>query len=180
MNQAVGSWIFLCVSSLLLTASATADSLIPLAYRQVAHEYRVPVRLLYAVALTESRQRLHDGDTRPWPWTLNVQGTSERYPSRAAAWQALERHLAAGRRSIDIGLMQINWRWHEPTLYSPWVALDPLFNLRLGAYLLRREYDRCGDWLTAAGRYHAPNKTHYAARYRRQVSGFVERLGGLE
>lgn len=156
---------------------------IPKAYGRIAGEYGVPPAVLYAVALTESGQKLTTGSVRPWPWSLNVEGRPEYYASRGEAWQALMTHLAAGVRSIDIGLMQVNWRWHREALRDPWAALDPYFNLRVGASILRRRFEESRDWLLAAGRYHAPAATgrarHRAAAYRGRVAKRLKRLGGL-
>ena len=156
--------------------------MIPPAYLAVAREVGVPPGLLYAVALTESARRFPTAEVRPWPWSLNVNGKAEYHPNRKAAYRAIRRHLTAGRRSIDIGLMQLNWRWHRESLRDPWQALDPYHNLRLGAHLLRAHYRACGDWLTAAGRYHAPATTKQgralAKTYRKRVARQLVRLQG--
>jgi soluble lytic murein transglycosylase-like protein len=154
--------------------SAATEPVIPPAYVTVAREVGVPPRLLYAVALTESARRFRTNEVRPWPWSLHVNGRAEYHASREDAYRAIRRHLAAGRRSIDIGLMQLNWRWHRESLRDPWQALDPYHNLRTGAHLLRAHYRECGDWLTAAGRYHAPATTKQgralAKTYRKRVA----------
>jgi hypothetical protein len=157
---------------------------IPPAYIEVSRAFDIPPRILYAVAWTESGLRLTSNQIRPWPWTLNIHGQEERYASRQAAWQAIQNHLAAGRRSIDIGLMQINWRWHGKTLGDSWQALDPLHNLRTGAQLLRDLYRESGDWSVAIGRYHAPAATRqararakaYRARVRRRLAQLEKSL----
>lgn len=157
-----------------------AEQLIPTAYVDVAREFDIPPRVLYAVAWAESGLRLTSDQIRPWPWTLNVHGRGERYASREATWQAIRSHLAAGRRSIDIGLMQINWRWHGKTLGDPWRALDPLNNLRTGARLLRDLYRKSGDWSVAIGRYHAPAATRQArARAKAYRARVTRRLAQL-
>ncbi len=162
--------------------SAATEPLIPPAYLSIAREVGVPPRLLYAVALTESALRFSTAAVQPWPWSLNVNGKTEYHASRADAYRAIRRHLAAGRRSIDIGLMQVNWRWHRETLQDPWKALDPYHNLRTGARLLRDRYRECGDWLTAAGRYHAPAATRrsqaLAKTYRHHVAKQLAQLPG--
>lgn len=162
-----------------LPAIATGQGPLPPAYLQVADEQQVPPPLLYAVALVESQIRLTSGAVRPWPWTLNVKGLPERHPTRQAAWVSIRRHLGAGQDSIDIGPMQINWRWHRDRLGDPWRALDPLYNLRTGARILREQYAASGDWLEAAGRYHAPGNPTRAHAYRERVARELDRLGGL-
>lgn len=153
---------------------------IPTGYRQVAAEYGIPARLFYAVALTESRRAIVSGRTLPWPWSLNVAGQSLRFPTRKAAWQALQTFLDRGMRRVDIGLMQINWSYHAKRLGDPWQALDPYNNLRVGAQILLAEYHRSGDWMEAAGRYHnpgtSPKQQRLAATYRQRVLAMMKRI----
>jgi hypothetical protein len=95
------------------------------------------------VALAESGKQVLSADVfRPWPWTLNVAGQGYYFDSKQDAWQALKDWLQAGRRSIDIGLMQVNWRYHQDKLGSPWLALDPYHNLRAGAEILQDCYKK--------------------------------------
>jgi soluble lytic murein transglycosylase-like protein len=141
-----------------------AQAEVPPGYRQVAGEYGIPPALFYAVALTESGVRLACGQFRPWPWTLNVGGQGRYFPTREAALAALQTHRIQGLHSIDIGLMQVNWRYHGARLRDPWQALDPYFNLRTAAQILAAHHKKTGDWWAAVGRYHSP-RAHLAARY---------------
>jgi hypothetical protein len=153
---------------------------IPSAYADAAKDLGVPAEIVFAVALTESGLLLTSNRFMPWPWTLNVEGREERYRNRTEAWEALTHHLRQGRRSIDIGLMQVNWYWHQSRLEDPWLALEPIFNLRVGASILHELYVEDGDWMSAVGRYHAPADTPAAraraAAYRARVRGHLERL----
>lgn len=163
----------------LFSMSDAVDAMdIPPAYRRVADEYGIPAQVLYAVALTESGLRMPGSrDHRPWPWTLNVAGRSYRYGSRNEAYADLIRHLEK-TDLVDVGLMQVSWRYHGQKLLDQNLSLDPWFNLRIGASILRELFDDCGDWMTAAGRYHAPANPEraagYAARVRRHLAA-VER-----
>ena len=147
----------------------SADA-VPSGYRIVAAERAIPDALFYAVALAESGRALNtDGIRRPWPWTLNVAGDGYYYATRIEAWQALRDWLKKGKRSIDIGLMQINWRYHHERLGDPWQALDPYHNLRVGAGILQDCYATEHDWWASVGCYHAPANPARASRYRRRV-----------
>lgn len=154
---------------------------IPSSYRQIAHEYGIPPRVLYSVALQESRMRLRSRLTRPWPWTLNVAGVPRRYPTRIAAYNGLTQYLKQGIRSIDVGLMQVNWRYHQDKLGNPWQALDPYHNVRTGAKILASEYRKSQDWFEAIGRYHSPGSNlqqkRRAYNYARSVVGISNHLG---
>jgi hypothetical protein len=105
---------------------ASAESVIPSGYRSVAEAHGIPGALFYAVALAESGTRVDAlGAMRPWPWTLNVQGDGRFYPSRRGATLAFENALMSGRTSVDVGLMQVNWRYHRRALGHEAEALDP-------------------------------------------------------
>lgn len=163
---------------LLSGAAGMADDRVPITYRRVASAHGIPAALFYAVALTESGRAHQGGDEalRPWPWTLNVAGQGRYYPSRTASWSALTRLLARGERSVDIGLMQVSWRYHAKRLGSAWRALDPEHNLHVAARLLRQCQRRHGEWWAAVGCYHAPNHPGRAARYRRRVERHWRRI----
>lgn len=162
-------------------AAAHAQSDIPPIYRETAAFWNIPdPALLYAVALAESKRRLPDGALRPWPWTLNVAGKGYFYESETQAWAALYEFIAGGERNIDIGLMQISYRWNEETLIDPYTALDPIANLNMGAKILAAEYHASGDWDVAVGRYHSPGNSPAqrarAARYRSNVAALRRAL----
>lgn len=173
--------IFCCLALALTTGAAAAEP-VPPGYRQVARETGVPPRLLYAIGLTESGRRVEiDGRSvlRPWPWTLNVGGKGLYFPTRAQATETLEALYDQGRRSIDIGLMQVNWRYHRSRLADRRQALDPYFNLRVAARILRECHEATHDWWQAVGCYHSPGKgkaarkraERYRARVRRHWRG---------
>jgi len=174
-------WLKAGLLLVVVTLPVQAET-IPIGYRQVAAEYAIPAQLFYAVALTESRRATHTGHALPWPWSLNVEGQTLRFPSRKAAWTALQSFLDQGIHLVDIGLMQINWRYHSERLGNAWKALDPYHNLRVGAQILREQYSRSGDWLMAAGHYHNPGTTprqqHLAATYRKRVVTMLQQIGG--
>jgi hypothetical protein len=166
----------------LVLAGQCPDALafVPSGYQQVARLSQVPEQYFYGIALNESGKQLVSRDFRPWPWTLNVEGKAYFYPTRKACHAGLTGFLHQGKKLIDIGLMQVNWHYHQDKLIDPWQALDPYFNLHVGARILRSEYEKTHDWYQAVGRYHSPGQNagqkqradHYAA----QVFRRIERL----
>ncbi|MCX4030188.1 transglycosylase SLT domain-containing protein [Endozoicomonas sp. SM1973] len=136
---------------------------IPGAYLQVAKKVGVPASVLYAIANQESRWKVpvkHVNVSRPWPWTLNVRGESRRFHTRQAAYQNLLNELKNDPNcSCDVGIMQVNWRWHKYRFRSAWDALDPMKNLVAGATYLKEMHDTTGDWQQAVKKYHSPGKT---------------------
>ena len=110
-----------------MAPSASAAGSVPEGYRRVAQVHGIPSALFYAVALAESGKRIDGLRTlRPWPWTLNVHGDGRFYASRRAAVAALQEALASGRSSVDIGLMQVNWRYHGAARGRIEDALEPV------------------------------------------------------
>jgi len=179
MRRRAGTfWLGLCLAmGTLWVTPGSADAGVPAGYRSVAAEQNVPASILYAVALAESGTVVDASrNIRPWPWTLNVSGQGRFFPSRRAASEVLDAELAAGHDSVDIGLMQVNWRYHKARLASPTRALDPYHNLRVAAGILRGCYQRRGDWWAAVGCYHAPSNARRAARYQKRVLGHWQRI----
>ena len=170
-------WILFALLSLGLASHPSVHASVPVGYQQVADAYDLPAEVLYAVALTESARRVDStGNVRPWPWTLNVRGRGHFFASRREAEAALKGLLDQGRTSVDIGLMQVNWRYHEQRLGSPNRALDPFHNLRVAAQILLDCHRSHQDWWEAVGCYHAPNRPQRAARYRTRVRAHWQRI----
>lgn len=73
---------------------------------QVAAERTgVPVTVLSAISLTETGRRI-GARTRPWPWTVNMEGKGKWFDSRAEALDYVRRNHARGARSYDVGCFQ--------------------------------------------------------------------------
>ena len=160
-----------------LPAVALGTPNVPPAYRAIATAQGVPPALLYAVALTESGRALpNTTELRPWPWSVNFGGRGQYFESRQAARQAIETYLASGQRSVDIGLMQISWRYHQANLGTVWRALDPHHNVVEAARILNACRDRHTDWWSSVGCYHAPSDPQRAARYQARVRAHWLRL----
>ena len=178
MSMLLRSSLFLSATlSLGLASYPSVHASVPVGYQQVADAYDLPAEVLYAVALTESARRVDStGNVRPWPWTLNVRGKGHFFASRREAEAALKGLLDQGRTSVDIGLMQVNWRYHEQRLGSPNRALDPFHNLRVAAQILLDCHRNHQDWWEAVGCYHAPNRPQRAARYRTRVRAHWQRV----
>lgn len=169
-------WLIV-LTSLTLPVTSWSGEQIPAGYRAIAAKWDIPQSLLYAVALTESGKRMVSTDSyRPWPWTLNVAGRGFFFDSRQAAWQALMAYLKEGKRSIDIGVMQVNWRYHKDRLGTPWQALDPYHNIRVGAGILQDCFSTRKDWWASVGCYHAPTNSPRAGQYQRRVLARWQRI----
>jgi hypothetical protein len=117
-------------------------------------ELGLPAHLLPAIARVESGTRMGDHH-RAWPWTVNQAGRGSYHPSPAEALARVETLLAEGISNIDLGCMQINWRWHHEAFDGAAAMLDPRQNTRYAARYLRDLYDQHGDWGLAVAQYHS-------------------------
>jgi hypothetical protein len=136
----------------------------------------VPVRLLQALAVVESGLADHDRQLHPWPWTLNINGHgSYRFRSRAAAARYLGMLLAAGIDNVDIGCMQVNWRWQSRAFRSSDDALSPEVNVRYAARLLLAFRRQSGSWAGAVALYHS-HTTRRAEDYQYRVATELARI----
>ncbi|MEM1265431.1 MAG: lytic transglycosylase domain-containing protein [Pseudomonadota bacterium] len=141
-----------------------------------ARAFGVPVDVLRAIALTETG-RVIDGRQRPWPWTVNMEGTGKWFPDRESALAYVREHHARGARSYDVGCFQINYRWHGQAFSSIDAMFDPRENAHYAARFLRSLYAEKGSWSQSAGAYHSRTPkvaTRYAARFDR----ILARLNG--
>lgn len=148
---------------------------VPPAYARTAASFNIPASLFYAVGLQESVLNV-DGQHLPYPWTLNVNRSPERFATYRQAVTRLHSLIRQGVRNIDCGAVQVNWRWHSEKLVSPAAALNPWHNLRVGASILRECRDATPDWFQAVGRYHHPSDTRRARAYAEKVFSRLERI----
>ena len=133
----------------------------------------VPVRLLTAVALVESRHVDPTASgTVPWPWTIDVAGRSVFFSTKDEAVAAVRTLQSGGIRSIDVGCMQINLLFHPSAFASVEQAFDPDSNVRYGALFLSTLFRRLGSWNKAVAAYHSQTATLGAA-YQTQVMAFL-------
>jgi soluble lytic murein transglycosylase-like protein len=161
-----------------LASTVRAGEIPPPAYQLAAQRAGIPSTVLFAVALQESGTRMA-GRLVPWPWTLNVAGTPQRFATRAEACTGLRQALKRTPATrIDAGLGQINLGYHPQRYAQPCDLLDPYRNLAIAAEILREQHVTGEDWLLAIGRYHRPAGGVPAARYRHSVSRHLARVLG--
>jgi hypothetical protein len=130
----------------------------------------LPPGLLISIALVETgRADARTGKLEPWPWSFNVEGEGRIAPDRATAVAGVEALLAAGRRSIDIGCMQVNLLHHPAAFASPAEGFDPATNIRYAIRFLRSLQARYGNWPAAIAAYHSADPERGGA-YRQRVS----------
>ena len=157
--------------TLMQSVATVALENVPVAYLIIAKSHQVPADILYAIALTESGTR-YRGDAIPWPWALNIDGQSVFCESQQDAVYRVSQAIWH-EQSVDIGLMQVNWRWHRQRFSTIDESLVPIKNLSAGAAILYEQFEHTNDWWEAVGRYHDPGQDAVsldsAQRYRERV-----------
>lgn len=171
MNIPSGVYI---VTLCLFSPSSVASNQVPVAYKNIAKSVGVPSSILYAIALQESRLQIGRAEV-PWPWSLNIDGSSKRLGNRDEMWLAIEFAQASGAKFIDVGLMQVNLYFHGHRFDTKDDLLDPYSNIRVGAEILKVEKELCGHWWCAVARYHSRTPS-LGSKYRKGVRQLYERL----
>lgn len=123
--------------------------------KRVAQETGVPAIILKAIAACESgvgKKKI------PWVWSLNCEGRSYYCNSQSEMKSKFIALLKSGKTNIDIGPLQINWRWHGKRFESIDEATNPYKNILLAASFLKDLHKEFGSWGKAVGAYHSRNK----------------------
>lgn len=141
-----------------------------------ADRHDIPREVMQAITLVETRTR-RDGQSGPWPWTVNVAGKGGWFESRAAALLHAQRALAGGETSFDVGCFQLNFRWHGKHFASIDHMFEPEPSGDYAARFLKDLHAETGDWLRAAGLYHSRTPKH-SNRYRALVADAVAGMDG--
>ena len=133
-------------------------------------EYQIKEHMLQTITNVETgRWNQKQGQTLGWPWTVNAQGKGRFYSSKAEAVKAVKELQAKGIKSIDVGCMQINLKYHADAFASVEDAFDPYKNVEYGAKFLKKLYkNRGNDWMKAAMAYHS-GVLKKALRYKKKL-----------
>lgn len=135
----------------------------------------VPSGLLLAVALIETGRSVPGSNrAEPWPWSYNADGDSREASTRSEATAEVSALLAQGIRSIDIGCMQINLKYHPRAFANLEDGFSPIENVRYAASFLLDLRAVAGSWAEAVARYHSGDPARGAA-YQRRI--MLARLG---
>ncbi|BBL57571.1 hypothetical protein MKFW12EY_11840 [Methylomonas koyamae] len=147
---------------------------------QVARRHRIDPYILYAVALTESRK--NDGQNRviPSPWAINNAGNTFIPGSQQEAEALLNQLMVQGKRNIDIGIMQVNLRWHGHRVAKPEQLLIPSTNLEIGASVLSEAIQSVpGNLAHGIGRYYSWKNEPAAIQYGQKVIALANQIRAI-
>ena len=159
-----------------LSGSLLALDLSGTPFESAARRYQLDPVLLYALALCESGYGGSHG-VRPWAWALRSSRGSVYGKDRAEAEQVLSKWLKDGLLNVDIGLAQINLRWHGHRVRQPADLLDPATNLLVSANILQDAIaSASGDLALGVARYHSWVDLEKGEHYARRVLGVYQRL----
>jgi soluble lytic murein transglycosylase-like protein len=134
-----------------------------------AKRYDVPLAVFYAVGLLETGGR--DGLQ---PYSMNIEGRAASNATLADALATFESAHKRGATLIDIGCMQINYRWHGKNFASVAEMFDPAHNVDYAARFLKELKSREKTWTLAVARYNAgPNNNGAQKLY---VCGVIKKM----
>jgi len=151
----LGMLLFLNVTS----TYATTEQSISRVVVSVERRYNIPRNLLLSVAKVESEIN---------PFALNIEGKPVLAKSKEEAIDIVQSYLDKGVTNIDIGLLQINWRFHGENFDDVSELLDINKNLDYAASFLRKLYKTHGSWREAVQHYHSA-RPEYHRKYARKV-----------
>lgn len=167
-----GALAFALMAQAALPAAARVVDCEQMAARTAAL-HGIPEGLMPAIARVETGYKQGDRGVRAWPWTLNVQGKGYYFKTRKEALAKLKAVLKEGVRNVDVGCMQINYRWHAENFASVEEMMTPEANTRYAAKFLTRLKKRHGSWEEATKHYHSADSdrgTAYLGRVNRVLA----------
>jgi hypothetical protein len=127
---------------------------------EAAARHGIPEGVLAAIARTESGGGLRSS---AWPWTLNRAGEGMYLGTEGEALAQLGAILETGHTNVDVGCMQVNWRWHGEAFDSLEQMMDPAANTEYAARFLVDLWRREGTWDAAVQAYHSTDPERGAA-----------------
>ena len=131
-------------------------------------KYGLPENILLSISRVESGYQKVDGVIRAWPWTLNAGGDSSYFQTKEDALRSLEERIKKGVTNIDIGCMQLNFRWHKDFFNNLSDMINPIKNVDYAARFLNKLHQRHRSWEKAVKYYHS-SKSKFNVKYYRKV-----------
>jgi hypothetical protein len=151
---------FLAYFLITLGTKVSFASDMPQLIQKIEKEHEIPSGLLAAIASVESGLK---------PYAIGVSGKSVKASSKEEAKKIIKQYLAKGITNIDIGIMQINWRWHSKEFNQNLDdMLNPSQNIIYAAQLLKSLHVKHQSWQKAVRHYHSA-KNEYHRKYSKAV-----------
>jgi len=102
------------------------------------------------------------------PTAINIEGKTVTINDKSEAIKTIKNALNQGVTNIDIGIAQINYRWHKDNFKNIEEMLNPATNIEYAAKLLSSLFKQHGTWHKAIRHYHSANPNHHN-QYSRKV-----------
>jgi soluble lytic murein transglycosylase-like protein len=125
----------------------------------VEQRNRIPRGLLSAIVGVESGFN---------PTAINIEGKTVTINDKSEAIKTIKNALNQGVTNIDVGIAQINYRWHKDNFKNIEEMINPTANIEYAAKLLSSLFKQHGTWHKAIRHYHSANPDHYR-QYSRKV-----------
>lgn len=166
-------WLVLCAGQ----ATASTDAaLCDQAAEFAAQHSDTPSELLQAIARVETG-RTSQGETTPWPWTVNHAGKGYWFSNEAEAVNFATSLLAQGDDNFDLGCFQVNQHWHGVKFASMSDALSPRRNAAVAADYLQSLFQTSGSWGGAVAGYHSQSEG-LGHQYLVKVEAMLQKMRG--
>jgi hypothetical protein len=169
-----------CVVMLCPSESVSAKLDLPDGFERAALYEGIDPLLLYAIALKESKSG-RNGYIFPSLFAIRDESGSRYFETQYEAERYLIGLIEAGQTNIDVGAMQINFGQHRDLVKFPELLLDPYFNFRISAKILKFALESApGDLELGVGRYHHWREESRSRRYGGDVLKLYKQLIGYE
>tara|TARA_B100000989_G_scaffold298419_1_gene287695 strand:+ start:1716 stop:2318 length:603 start_codon:yes stop_codon:yes gene_type:complete len=121
----------------------------------IEKKHKIPNKLLEAISLTESGRTV-GGKYVAWPWSLNILGESFFFENKNDLLITLKNKIKI-QKNIDIGCMQINYKYHNKKFKNIEEILNPKNNIEWAALYLKQLFNKYNSWNKAIAKYHSSN-----------------------
>ena len=125
----------------------------------VEQRNQIPRGLLSAIVSIESGFN---------PTAINIAGKTATPNDKSEAIKTIKNAVNQGITNIDIGITQINYRWHKDNFKNIEEMINPTANIEYAAKLLSSLFKQHGTWHKAIRHYHSANPNHHK-QYSRKV-----------
>ena len=145
---------------------------------KVEKEENLPKHLLSSISRVEAGRKLSNGNVRGWPWTLNHSGKGLFFETKEQALKYLRNAVNNGSTNIDVGCMQLNYKWHKIAFSTLSEMMDPNFNVQYAAKFAKELFARHGNWEDVIKHYHS-NKKKFNVPYYNKVAKVLDIKKGM-
>ena len=164
--------ICLCMASNnALASNSSVQGKIKRLIQATEEQYGIPSGLLEAIAFVESGINNH---------AISVAGKPVIVTNNNEALKVIADAQENGIRNIDVGVMQLNYRWHSNAFANIQEMLNPKRNIEYAAKFLLRLKKEHGTWYAAICNYHSSKPNHQIKYSYKVVMRWGQRYAELQ